>query len=162
MKVLTTLLLTFSSGLLAQDKIIGRYRDYFGSRIQLNADQTFKYTWHFDMAASWTKGTWTVLGDTVCFHMVPVYDTLSQTKANGRIADTLILSANETSERVTQAEFVFASLLSGGQNKQYCPGKLLFKGGKLYKIQNGKLVTKKQRGYWTSKKRNPWFFKSAD
>jgi hypothetical protein len=148
--------------LFAQDKIVGRYRDYFGSRILLNADGTFKYTWNFDMASSWTKGTWTLKGDTVYFHMVPTYDTLSQTNANGMTSDTLILSTDEVSERFTQTEFAAMLLSGGGQNRMNYPDKLLFKKGRLYKIQDGKLVTKKQKGFWTSKKWDPWYFKSDD
>ena len=68
MKILAfAFLLTFSIGLTAQDKVVGRYRDYFGNRIQLNVDNTFKYTWNFDMAASWTKGTWALINDTFFF-----------------------------------------------------------------------------------------------
>jgi hypothetical protein len=163
MRILTiTLLLTLPFNLLAQDKIVGRYRDYFGSRILLNAEGTFKYTWNFDMAASWTKGIWKLEGDTVFFNMVPTYDTLSQTNSIGNHSDTLILSTDEVPERFTQTEFAAMLLSSGGQNRMNYPEKLLFKKGRLYKIQEGKLVTKKQKGFWTSKKRDPWFFKSDD
>lgn len=163
MKLLTTiLLLTLSFDLFAQDKIFGRYRDYFGSRIQLNEDNTFKYTWNFDMSASWTKGTWTLRGDTVYIYMVPTYDTLSQTTSNDILSDTLILSTDEVPERFTQTQFAAMLLSSGGQNRMPYPDKLLFKKGRLYKIQNGKLVMKKQKGLWTSKKWDPWFFKSED
>ena len=163
MKILTLiLLLTLSFDLFGQDKIVGRYRDYFGSRIQLNSDKTFKYTWNFDMSASWTKGTWTLIGDTIYFHMVPTFDTLSQTKTNGITSDTLILSTDEIAERFTQTEFAAMLLSSGGQNQMTYPEKLVFKKGRLYKILNGKLVVKKQKGFWTGKKWDPWFFKSDD
>ncbi len=163
MKILTiTFLLSLSLCLTAQDKIIGRYRDYFGTRIQFNADNTFKYTWNFDMSASWTKGTWTLTGDTVYFHMVPTYDTLSQTNSVGIPSDTLILSTDEIPERFTQTQFAAMLLSSGGQNRMAYPDKLLFKKGRFYKIQNGKLVVKKQKGFWTSKKWDPWYFRSDD
>jgi hypothetical protein len=163
MKPLTIIfLLSLSLSLTAQDRIIGRYRDYFGSRILLNSDNSFKYTWNFDMSASWTKGTWTLTGDTVYFHMVPTFDTLSQTNSNGIPSDTLILSTDEIPERFTQTQFSAMLLSSGGQNRMTYPDKLLFKKGRLYKIQNGKLVVKKQKGFWTGKKWDPWFFKSDD
>jgi hypothetical protein len=157
-----TFLLILPFSLFAQDKIVGHYRDYFGSRILLNVDGTFKYTWNFDLIASWTKGTWKLESDTVFFKMVPTYDTLSQTNSIGNLSDTLILSTDEVPERLTQTEFVAMVLSGGGQNRMNYPDKLVFKKGRLYKIQNGKLVTKKQKGSWTNKKWNPWFFKSDD
>jgi len=157
-----TLLLTLPLGLFAQDKIVGCYRDYFGSRVLLNSDGSFKYTWNFDMAASWTKGTWKLEGDTVFFHMVPTHDTLSYINRNNVTADSLILSTDETSERFTKEQYAAMLLSSGGQNRMNYPDKLLFKKGRLYKIQDGKLVTKKQKGFWTNKKWDPWFFKSDD
>lgn len=65
-------MLIFNIDLFAQNKIIGSYRDHLGSHVQLNMDNTFKYTWNFDMAVSWTKGTWKLNGDTICFHMIPI------------------------------------------------------------------------------------------
>src|SRR5215203_4617906 len=131
MKILIIpLLLILSSGSFSQDKVAGRYRDYFGSRIQLNADNTFKYTWNFDMSASWTKGTWTSMNDTIYFHMVPTYDTLSQTNSRRILSDTLILSTNEIPEHFTQTEFAAMLLSGGGQNRMNYPGKLLFKKGR--------------------------------
>ena len=163
MKILTIiLLLTLSLDLLAQDKIVGRYRNYFGSRIQLNVDNTFKYTWNFDMAGSWTKGTWTLSCDTVYFHMVPTYDTLMQTSTNGRTSDTFILSTDEVSNRITQEQYAGIVLSSGGQNRTSYPEQLVFKRKKLYEVKNGKLVKKKNKGFWTKKKWSPWFFKSED
>jgi hypothetical protein len=162
MKILMTiLLLTLSFSLFAQHKLAGRYRDYFGSRIQLNGDNTFKYTWNFDMMGSWTKGTWTLAGDTVYLQMVPTYDTLIKTNSSGILSDTLILSTDEVSECFTQREFDAMLFSGGGQNRMDYPGKLVFKKGRLYKIQNGKLLRKKQKS-WTSKKWHPWFFKSDE
>jgi hypothetical protein len=163
MKILTAaFLLLLSLSLTAQDKIIGRYRDYFGSRIQLNTDNTFRYTWNFDMAASWTTGTWTLRNDTVFFEMIPIYDTLSRADSSGLIADTLFLSDDEIPQRITSMQSISTLLSSGGQNRNDCPDKLFFKRKRLYKIQNGSLVVKKQKGFWTSKKWDPWYFKSDE
>ena len=161
MKILTiAFLLTLPLGLCAQDKIVGRYRDYFGNRIQLNADNTFKFTWNFDLASSWTKGTWLLKNDTVFFHMVPTYDTLRYTSRNNLIVDTLIFSDDEIPERITPIQSAATALSSGGQNRMTYPDKLLFRKERLYKIQKGNLVIKKQKGFWTGKMWVPWFFKS--
>ena len=163
MKILTTIfLLTLSFSLFAQDKIVGHYRDYFGSRIQINTDNTFKYTWHFDLSGSWTKGTWSLKNDTIYFHMIPTYDTISYKNNDGTSADKIILSVDETPERLTPDQFAGLGLSSGGQNIQPYPEKLFFKRQKLYNIKNGKLVKKKIKGFWTKKKWRPWFFKSED
>lgn len=160
--VTTTFLLTLSFNLHAQDKIVGRYRDNFGSRIVLNADSTFKYTWRSGIYASWTKGTWFLKHDTVYFHMIPTYDTISYKNNDGTSADKLILSVNEINERLTPEQYAGMGLSSGGQNIQVYPDKLFFKKGRLYEIHNGRLVVKKQKGFGTSKKWKPWFFKSDD
>jgi hypothetical protein len=163
MKILAiTLFLNLPFALFGQDKIIGRYRDYFGSRIQLNPDSTFEYTWHFDLSASWTKGTWTVNKDTVYFHMVPTYDTITYKNKDGTYAEKLILSVDQTPERLTQEEVASMGLPSGGQNFIPYPEKLVYKKDRLYGIKNGRIIKKKQKGFWTKKKWNPWFFKSDD
>ena len=163
MKILTiTILLTLPFGLPAQDKIVGRYRDYFGSHIQLNADNTFKYTWHFDMSGGWTKGTWAFKNDTVYFHMLPTYDTLSYIRATGLTVDSLILSTDEIPERFKLEQYTQMGLSSGGQNRIPYPEKLFYKNGKLYGIKDKKLIKKKQKEFWTGKKFPPWFFKSDD
>jgi hypothetical protein len=165
--------LIFSTNLLAQRKIVGRYRNHFGDRIELYSDSTFKYTWSFDLQYSWTRGSWTIKKDTVFFHMVPVYDTLSYVKANGLLSDKLILSVDEQPERiiksnnvalqkVEKADFVAILQNTGGQNYQTYPTKLYFKKGRLYNIYQGSLVKKKVRGIWTRKKWRPWYFKSRD
>ncbi len=161
MRFISTAFLLFVSIILyAQSNLTGRYRDYFGSRILLNSDNTFKYTWHFDMQSSWTTGTWTVMNDTVVFHMIPVYDTLQHTNQNNFVVDTLILSPDERVERISSVDTRI--LLSYGQNSYSHPGKLFFRKGRLYKISNGRLVKKKQKGFWTGKKWIPWYFKSND
>ena len=163
MKILTTFfILTLPLNLFAQHNVVGRYRDYFGNGIQINADNTFKYTWNFDLSASWTKGTWQLKGDTIYFHMVPVYDTVSFLKGSGATVDTLILSDDEVSGRISREQSVPTALSSGGQNRMAHPEKLVFKKGRLFKVANGKLITKKQKGILSGKKWDPWFFKSDD
>lgn len=163
MKILTiTVMLALPFNLFAQDNIVGRYRDYFGTRLYLNADSTFKYTWNFDGLSSWTKGTWTLRGHTVYFNMVPTYDTVGISKRSEPTVDSLILSEDEVPERFTQLQLAALPFSVGGQNRQTYPEKLVLKKGRLYKLRNGKLVTKKQRGLGSSEKWEPWYFKSAD
>lgn len=180
MKVLTIIIIFLTSlRLTAQDSIVGRYRTYFGDRLQINADLTFKYNWNFDLSSSWTKGTWTLNRDTVLLHMVPTYDTIRITNGGQEIYDSLILSADELPELVIPANGVrvefppdkipndalpdkfVGDILSGyQQNGQDYPKKLVFKKGRLYTINNGRLVSKKIKGFWTKKKWPPWYFKS--
>jgi len=162
MKILmATILLSLSVSLFAQKQMVGRYRNYFGNRIQINADNTFEYTWHADLSASWTKGTWTVKNDTVSFHIIPIYDTINYRTKNGLPGDTLILSSDTIPERLTQEQLSGRGLSSGGQNYIACPNKLYYKRNKLYNINYGKLSKKKIKG-WTNKRWAPWFFKSDD
>ena len=86
------------------------------------------------MSGSWTKGTWTLKGDTVYFNMIPTYDTLRD--ANGIPSDTLILSTDEIPERITQIQFAAMSHSTGGQNRMPLSDKLLFRKDRLYAIQN--------------------------
>ena len=159
---LITFLLFHSIHVTAQSKVVGRYRDYFGNRIELKTDNSFKYNWNFDMAASWTKGTWTLINDTIYFRMIPIFDTLSRSNGSNLAVDTLILSDDEFAQRITEMQSLGAALSSGGQNRQTYPAKLLFKKERLYKIQDGKLLIKKQKGFWSSKKWDTWYFKSED
>ena len=161
MRILTTIfLLTLPFTLFAQHKIVGHYRDHFSSRIQLNNDKTFKYTWHLDLSASWTKGIWTINNDTVYFHVITTFDTISYKNKNGLITDTLIISTDEIPERLTQEQYAGQGLSSGGQNRTPSPDKLFYKRQKLFGIKDGKLTTEKIRGFSTKKKWSPWFFKS--
>ncbi|RYZ22077.1 MAG: hypothetical protein EOO10_21985 [Chitinophagaceae bacterium] len=164
MKILiTTALLFLSLSLFAQKNIVGHYRNYFGSRIELNADSTFKYSWRFDLSYSWTKGTWSSKEDTLYFHTIPTYDTISYKNSDGSSADKLILSVDETPERFTPEQYASMGLSSGGQNMQSYPDKLFFEKGRLYQVDKGRLIVKKQKGFWgTKKKWNPWYFKSDD
>ena len=153
-------MLTFSFKLFSQNKIAGYYEDYFGNSIFLNSDSSFKYNWNFDLASSWSKGTWSYKNDTIYFHVTPVYDTLKLIKENNLFKDTLVLSQDENSGRLTQGQFIGVLLSGGGQNRKPSPDKLLFKKGRLYEIVNGKLLRKKRKGFWSNKKWYPWYFKS--
>ena len=154
--------LSFSLSLSAQNKISGCYRDYFGNKIQLNPNNTFKFTWSFDLIASWTSGIWVLKNDTISFRMVPIYDTLKSINRNNIVTDSLILSDDEISERITPIQSISTAISAGGQNRKSYPLKLLFKNGRLYKIQEGILVVKKQKGLGSNKNWDPWYFKCND
>jgi hypothetical protein len=155
-------LLSIPFCLFAQDKIAGNYRDHFSSRIQLNSDSTFKFTFRFDLLGSWTKGTWRLQDDTVYFDMVLAYDTISYRKSNNLTNDSLILSIDEIPERLTPEQYTAMGLYSSGQNLIPHPNKLVCKNGRLYRVKNGKLVVKKEKSFGIGKKWAPWFFKIDD
>jgi hypothetical protein len=159
MKILTLLSLLFLSlKLYAQDKIIGSYRDNSGYKIDIHSNGTFKYNWSFDMMATWAQGTWRINNDTIYFKVIPIYDTVKFSYNKNNLTDSLILSHDDKSEQTT---FRDPNILQAGyQDIMIVPEKLFYKKEKLYKIQNGKLVKKKFRGFGTSKKVDPWFSKN--
>jgi hypothetical protein len=143
----------------AQNKLAGSYRNPFGSNIQINPNNTFYYTWNFDMQGSWTRGTWTSVNDTVFFKMIPIYDTLQKTNNNSSF-DSLILSVDSVPERLIPGPASAVHYLSsGGQSIHPYPEKLFFKKERLYEVKGGKLQRKKLKAFWINKKYNPWYFK---
>ncbi len=70
------ILLLWSVQLNAQKKYVGDYHTFFGNRIEIYGDSTFKYLFSLDTESSWTKGIWKVSKDTVYFTINPVYDTV--------------------------------------------------------------------------------------
>ncbi|MGN6181492.1 MAG: hypothetical protein ACTHNW_20080 [Mucilaginibacter sp.] len=140
-------------------KLAGKYRSYFGRKIEIRDDSTFYFSWHFDLESSWSQGKWTVRNDTVYFKTVSVYDTLRYKNNNGHIVDSLILSETSTPKVITSP--IVSQVLSGfGQNRYPCPNMLFYKNGKLFSIdKNGNLIKKKIRGLGSKKKWIPWYFK---
>jgi len=140
-------------------KLLGKYQDYFGSNIEIRSDSTFTYYWHFDLGASWSKGTWSVKNDTVYLKTILLYDTLRYNNNDGKSVDSLVLSDEEKPKLMTSPNII-GMLSSGGQNRQPCPDKLFYQKDKLFDIgKDGKLITKKIRGFWSKKKWDPWYFK---
>ena len=154
-------LLTLSNNLLAQSKIAGHYRNHFFSDIQLKSDGTFEYNWYHHFYGSWTKGTWWSRGDTVYFHVVPMYDTLSIIE-NGKSADSLILSKYSNPRRVTPQQLTEVTIQSIEQNRIVLPDKMVFKENKLYEIKDGRLVTEKRIVNKRGSESDPWYFKSDE
>lgn len=159
---LLLILLALSTSLPAQDGIPGRYRDYFGSRLYLHADSTFEYTRNLHLSSSWTKGRWKLTNKVICLEMIPIWDTLTVAEPGKLPTDSLVLSEDDMPERISLSEHTGMLLSSGGQNRFPYPRKLLWKKGRLYKIENGKVIYRKQKGFSTKKKWATWYFKSDD
>jgi hypothetical protein len=49
------------------NRLIGKYADYSGDKIELKGDSTFYYSWRFDLMSSWSKGKWSIKNDTIYF-----------------------------------------------------------------------------------------------
>jgi len=138
----------------------GTYADPFGAEITIRPDGTFKYSWHFDMTGSWTSGKWELHGDTLKLKKIPVYDTLTIENQDKRyIKDSLVLSPDQTSNRCTNIEFLSSTISSGGQNRKLPDTLYYIRKDKLIAIKNGKLQTRKVKGFWTGKKYRPWYVK---
>lgn len=161
MKFLIVLLpLMLSLKATAQKTFVGQYHDAFGSKIELNSDSTFKFTFNFCLTSSWTKGILTINNNTLYLKMVPIYDTLKYTGQHGKLLDSLVLSVDENPGQVTLEETAVVS--SGGQNIMPYPDKLFYKNHRLYKIaDSGKLIKKKVKGFGYTRKHVPWFVKDT-
>jgi len=61
------LLFTFQISIFCfgQNNVVGIYSDFFGEKIELLSDSTFKHTYRFDLSSSWTKGKWRTIKDTL-------------------------------------------------------------------------------------------------
>ncbi|RPJ74595.1 MAG: hypothetical protein EHM20_10355 [Alphaproteobacteria bacterium] len=152
---------------LARENIFGNYRDFFGSELEIYSDSTFRYRQHFDLIQSWSIGRWKTINDTIYFRMIPVFDTIQywDDKTNLRM-DSLFLSIDEKSNRGFDSFFTYTDgkkeYYSGQnlhtQNIYEVPTKLYYRKNKLFAIDaGGKIVRKKMRGFWTSKKYPSWY-----
>jgi len=150
-------LLALSIQLNAQNKFAGYYEDYFGSSIKINGDSTFNYKWSFDIASSWSNGTWKVIDNTIYLTLVPVFDTLTyKDEKRNTIIDTLVPAMTEKPRKITAEDFRVEELCSGGQNKVKAPQKLCYRKGKLMGFtKREKLNRKRMRGFGTFKKYPP-------
>jgi hypothetical protein len=140
------------------DKLIGNYQDHFGSSLEIKSDSTFRYTQHFDLSGSWSKGKWYRKKDTIFFKTIIVYDTLRYIGLNGQRVDSLIKSDDEIPKVIKNHPTNV--LHSGGQNFYSGPEKLYYKNERLFGIdKQNRLIRKRFRGFWTKKKFPTWFFK---
>lgn len=163
MKTLAIFLIFLTNNYLtfAQANISGNYKNNFGNTLKLLSDSTFRFTWSFDLAASWTNGNWSVKRDTLYFNPIFVYDTVSLfNKENVWLKDTLVLSFDEKSNKIKPGEIILNEVFSSGQNRCPVPSKLFFRNNKLYEIDKfGRLIKKKKRGFLSKKKYIPWYFR---
>jgi hypothetical protein len=141
-----------------QDKIVGKYRDNFGSEFIFKSDSTYEYNAASHFMGFWSKGKWKVNNDTIFFKAVPSYDTL---RIVGR-RDSLILSRTKTPQLISANSIkeIFWPKSSGKQDVY--SGKLFFQDNRLYEIKNnGKLITKKKTrsDRIDGEKFDPWYTK---
>lgn len=82
----------------------GKYLTNFFDQLTLQSDHTFLYEWHFDLAGSWSIGTWIQYGERIVFTMIPVCDTVT---ADGiaMMQDSLVYSLDKNAQRISYREF---------------------------------------------------------
>jgi hypothetical protein len=149
MRITTIILLTFVYVIALGQRSTKKYQDYFGHSLVLNNDSTFRFDWRFDMVHDWATGRWTISGRTITLKFIDVYDTLSRP---GK-PDSLVLSIDEKSNKITGDEFTQLGLLSGGQYKNRFGDRFYQRGKRLYNSdKNGRLIRSRLRGLWPEKK----------
>lgn len=135
-----------------QNKYVGDYLDYSGSRIQIFPDFTFKHLSSYPNLA-WAKGTWRASNDTIYLVWVPIYDTLIYYDTL-RFADSpkrvkmysIVLSFNEKSGLVTKESASMDSQFQIFQNGNFLPKKLVYKRNVLYDFdKEGKIIKYKYK-----------------
>ena len=138
-----------------QNRIVGEYRNYFGGHLEINADSTFHFRWHFDTQESWSRGIWKINNDTIYLEVILEFDTLRTENKKGIITDSLVLS--KYGKKMTAIEILLSNDMF--QNRVPQPGILYYKKRRLYLIKYGMLDKSRQNGLWTSKKFPTWFYK---
>lgn len=149
------------SNLSGQSNIVGKYQNYFGSRIELRADGTFSYSFSFDLVHKWTMGSWSGT-DTLVLNSKAIYDTVDViNRITGIHSDSLILSSDTISSSISREKL--SPYASYGQDPWIDQKHFVIKKDRLYVLQsNGKLLTKKNRGFWTKRRFPPYYFKIQD
>jgi len=140
--------------------LVGKYVAYYGHTLYLREDSTFRYEWKFDLASSWSVGTWKLKKGTLHLNIKPVLDTLTREG----LRDSLVLSADEKSNRIHIDEFAITLISSGGQGRALdrIPERLAVRGRKLHPLNAaGQIVRRREAGIWNKRKRQIYFFKTA-
>ncbi|MBN8650567.1 MAG: hypothetical protein J0L67_04030 [Cytophagales bacterium] len=161
MRLLTILLLTKICISAYGQTLTGKYNTYYGCRLELKTDSTFKHEWHFDLASSWAVGQWSISNGIVYLNFKNVFDTLVRENNS----DSLVLSSDETSNRIGETEFL-GYLLSGGRQLLHSDNgltnRLAIRRNRLYLFDpHGQLKRKKESTIGTKKKRPTYYFKSG-
>ena len=158
MQLINVLIIFFCFNQTFGQVVTGNYVDYFGSRLEIKSDSTFKYRWNFDLISNWSNGKYSIFQDTIHFNVVSIFDTL---KRIGK-PDSLLLSIDEE-PNVIDESFLINYISSNGQHSGNLPNKLYFKKNKLYYINDeGKLMTNKVEGMFGRKKYPTWYYKADE
>jgi inorganic pyrophosphatase/exopolyphosphatase len=131
----------------------------FGEKLEFMNDSSFKHTWHFDLASSWTNGKWRISNDTLYLYPILISDTLNIRNSEKKIIkDSIVISDDEISERIESDEYVMSLISGGGQNRRFPPSELFLKNGKLFRVLDNKKLDKgKQTAILTRKKYKTYF-----
>jgi hypothetical protein len=138
-----------------------KYHDYFGHNLVLNDDSTFRFDWRFDLIHEWATGQWTVSGRTINLKFIDVYDTLSRPDK----PDSLVLSIDEESNKISEGEFAQTAFVSGGQHRDRFGIRFYRRGKRLFSTdKNGRPIKNRHRGIgpqkkWWGYKTWPTFYK---
>jgi len=137
--------------------LTGEYNDYHGHSLDLKQDSTFRYEWKFDLAMNWAVGRWKISDDFIILDFRNVYDTLHRLDKT----DSLVLSGDERSTRISSDQFVLTLISSSTQRHDGITNRLCMKKHRLYLVDsNGGLITERREGIWDKKKRPTWYSKS--
>lgn len=132
----------------AQNKYYGQYSSY-GGTLTIDSNYTFEYSKPMGcMARGYIYGNWTQKNDTIYFIKVPVFDTVQLEKSNNFYIDSLVVSLDRKTERISKEQFAEYSEITGGQDTSLNIEKLFYKKDKLFFIKpNGKLNSKRIKKY---------------
>jgi hypothetical protein len=166
MRVATILILTFVYATAPGQHSTEKYQDYFGHTLVLNKYSTFRFDWRFDLILDWASGHWTVSGRTINLKFINVYDTLSRPDK----PDSLALSIDEKSSKVSEEEFAQTQLVSGGQHKDRFGDKFYQRGKRFYPTdKNGRQLKvdseefgHKRNGFWVTRHGRHIILKNGD
>jgi hypothetical protein len=154
-RIIVMLMLTIASTACYGQKLVGKYHDHFGHRLELKKDSTFRFDWSFDLAQTWSAGQWTVSGKILNLAFIDVYDTLSRA---GK-PDSLVLSLDEHSTKIDQVEFALSLITSGQQDKGRFSDKFYIRNKRLFIVnKNGRPSRSRYSPVWRHRKW-PWGYK---
>jgi len=160
MRLLTILILITIYNLASGQRLTGKYNTYYGCKLELKADSTFKHDWHFDLASSWAVGHWSVSNRILYLNFESVYDTLVRENK----PDSLVLSADEKSNKINETEFLSHLLSSGRQlprNDNGLTNRLAIRRNRLYLVdKDWQLIKKRESNIGTKKKRPTYYFRA--
>jgi hypothetical protein len=131
----------------------------FGEKLEFLQDSSFKHTWRFDLSSSWTNGKWKMENDTIYLSPLLIMDTLTiRNSENQYMKDSLVLSNDETSDRIEIVEYVRSLISGGGQYRRQPPKELFKKNRKLFTLlDNGMRDNTKYESIMSRKKYKSYF-----